>query len=102
MNLVVARKGGDPGGDGGMSKFATVGRVRVRIKERSAVYGEPGSASSGGPDIVGGGDAVGPRVGPLRGPCSSEGWAIGAGSGFEDVDNKIGASGSGYHRFWVH
>jgi hypothetical protein len=65
-----------------MSKFGTVGRVRLRIIDRADVYGESGTPSSEGPAILGRGDAVGPRVGPLIGPC--EGSTIGARSPLVD------------------
>jgi hypothetical protein len=44
-NFFVALSGGDPGGEGGMSKLGTVGKVRFWVITRLAVYGEPGGAS---------------------------------------------------------
>lgn len=61
--------GGEPGGEGGISKFGTGGIVRSRNSARLAEYGERGVASSGS---SGRGDAVesaavGPRAGPTIG-----------------------------------
>lgn len=50
-----------------MLKFGTVGRVRLWIAARVAVYGDPGPASSVDGSTTGGGDAVGPAAGPLMG-----------------------------------
>lgn len=45
VNLFVAARGGDPGGEGGMSKFGTAGIVRSRVESRVTVYGECGAGS---------------------------------------------------------
>lgn len=81
MNFFVECNGGDPGGESGILKFGTEGRVRVRIIERVAVYGDPGAVSSCAFSEVGGGVTVGPIAGPLRGPCSVEDCGIGTGVG---------------------
>ena len=42
-NFLVDGCGGDPGGEGGMSKFDTWGIVKVRILARVAEYGDDGA-----------------------------------------------------------
>ena len=39
-NFFVVSNGGEPGGDGGISKFGTRGSVRSRRRFRMVVYGE--------------------------------------------------------------
>lgn len=39
--------GGEPGGEGGRSRFGWVGRVRLRRRARWEVWGEPGGAGAG-------------------------------------------------------
>lgn len=68
VNLFVACSGGDPGGEAGISKLGTAGRVRFWIRARFEVYGEPGGPSSDCPASVGGGETVGPCDGPFIGP----------------------------------
>lgn len=41
-NFLLVPGGGDPGGEGGMSKLGTEGRVRSCIMARLTVYGDPG------------------------------------------------------------
>lgn len=68
MNLAVDVGGGEPGGDGGMSKLGTGGMVRLRIVKQFTVYGEAGAESSSSG-----------RVGPALTSCNGMGAGLGAG-----------------------
>ncbi len=72
--------GGEPGGEGGMSRLGIGGRVRSRISERLVEYGDCGrevapfveTGERGGPE----GPTNGPWVGALSGaigPAGEEG-----------------------------
>lgn len=66
---------GEPGGDGGISRFGTGGRVRLWIIFRASEYGEDG------PDAEGCADADGDLSGlngPTCGSCGSNGPSFGA------------------------
>jgi hypothetical protein len=80
-NFLVACCGGDPGGEGGMSKLGTVGKVKFCIMARLDVYGEPGGASLTEPSSSRGSEAVGPGAGPLIGAVAATGCVGGVGSG---------------------
>ena len=56
---------GEPGGEGGISKFGLVSIVRFRIAVRCAVYGEEGAESLLSSSIVVCGRAVGPTKGDV-------------------------------------
>lgn len=76
--------GGDPGGEGGMAKLGTVGKVRFCMTARLDVYGEPGGAPSATSLSSGGGDTVGPFAGPLigrDGDWATLGGAVNPGAG---------------------
>lgn len=70
--------GGEPGGEGGISKLGTGGMVRLRTTTRSAVYGEDGaeppfSGRSTSPLAIFRGAAAGPGAGPRAGPIGAVG-----------------------------
>jgi len=79
-NFFVAFSGGEPGGEGGMSKLGTVGSVRFCISARLDVYGEPGGASLSASSSGGGGATVGPCEGLLTGPVDVAGCSSGTGA----------------------
>lgn len=76
MKRAVAAASGEPGGEGGMSRLGTGGRVRSRRRDWVSVE-EGGGRRGGGVDVRDvvwelelevGVDSVG-RDGPRRGPC---------------------------------
>lgn len=68
--MVFAAASDEPGGDGGISKFGTGGRVKSWIKARVAEKGDDRSLArrSFGECtwLIGVGPDAGPRIGPLR------------------------------------
>jgi hypothetical protein len=60
--------------------------------EREDVYGDPGGPFSGESDVVGGGDAVGPK-GPFTGPTSTDRSVNRCGEGLRGAGSAAGVSG---------
>lgn len=60
-NLELVCGGGEPGGEGGMSRLGTEGRVRSWMRLRVVVYGDEGADVSGGSGRSGGLDSGGGR-----------------------------------------
>jgi hypothetical protein len=65
--LAVVPGGGEPGGDGGMLRLGTGGRVRSRMRERDAEYGDAGVELAGSGEAAGEG-TEGPTIGPMANP----------------------------------
>jgi hypothetical protein len=64
----VGPGGGDPGGDGGISKLGIGGSVRFRIASRAEEYGDWGTELEPSGDNPGGGVTERSSVGPIAGP----------------------------------
>lgn len=82
MNFLVAARGGDPGGEGGMSKFGAGGMVRSRIESRVAVYGDCGAESNPAICSSSGLEGIeGPSAGPWGGASCGGRAAVDGGRG---------------------
>ena len=67
MNLASVPGIGDPGGEGGMSRFGYKGKVRFLMVDRWTVYGEDGVVGSFPTDISALCDKLGPDTAPIIG-----------------------------------
>lgn len=85
-NFLVALRGGDPGGESGISKFGTGGIVKLRIAAWVAEYGEIGIDPKPSTTFsVSGSGIAGPSEGPSEGASTVIGVpslvAVASGSG---------------------